>query len=129
VFLHQLRHVEPRQSDDDVQVGLLVDAEVALAGGDTLNQVINSDHVGARSRLDPLATANTTNAGGLTGAVRQVDGATHHLIRLERIHTKTNSHLDVASCSFGDVSLAKFTASNPTSCQGAGTSIVVASPR
>jgi hypothetical protein len=165
VVLGQLLLVERGLADHEVQVGLLVDAEVDLAALDVLHglgrvggdgaglgvrhQAARAQHAGdaadlghlvgggdrasksrkppwifsmrsspptcrrrRRWRPRPSPTANTDDAGGLTGAVRQVDGAAHHLVRLARVDAQRMATSTVASCFFEEVSLASFTASS-----------------
>nr|AHE14889.1 hypothetical protein asmbl_12 [uncultured bacterium] len=148
VVLHQLGLVEGGLADHQVQVGLLVDAEVDLpaldvvdglgdVGGhgaglrvrhqatgaedagdaahlghlvrrrdrgvevqeaalDPLDQVVGADDVGAGGLgLGGLVTGREhDDAGGLAGAVRQVDGAADHLVGLARVDAQPDRDLD-----------------------------------
>ncbi|MPM50139.1 hypothetical protein SDC9_96874 [bioreactor metagenome] len=59
-------------------------------------QVIHADDVSASSLgFFSLGTLGEhSHAGGLAGAVRQHDGATHHLVRLLGIHAELHSNVD-----------------------------------
>src|SRR4051812_9845686 len=148
VVLDQLGLVEGRLADHQVQVGLLVDAEVDLpaldvvdglgdvgrhgaglrvrhqatgaedAGDpadlghlvrrrdrsvevqettlDALDQVVGAHDVGAGGLgLSSLvAGREDDDAGGLAGAVGQIDRAADHLVGLARVDTQAHGHLD-----------------------------------
>src|SRR4051812_7935829 len=150
VVLHQLGVVERRLADDEVQVRVLVDAELDLAaldvvdslgdiggdgaglgvrhettgtehaaeaadlahevrGGDDgvevqtalrhlVDELVGADDVGARgtSGLGTVTGREDQDPGGLTGAVREVHGATDHLVGLARVDTQTEGDLDGA---------------------------------
>src|SRR5690606_11046586 len=150
VVLHQLGVVEGRLADDEVQVRVLVDAELDLAaldvvdslgdvrghgaglgvrhettgtehaaeaadlahevrGGDDgvevqaalrhlVDQFVGADDVGARGTrgLGTVAGREDQDPGGLTGAVREVHGATDHLVGLARVDTRAEGDLDGA---------------------------------
>lgn len=63
---------------------------------DLLDQVVTADHVGAGGDglLGLLTDREHRHAGGLTGTVRQVDGAADHLVGLTRVDTEPDGDLD-----------------------------------
>src|SRR5699024_9695150 len=70
--------------------------EVGPAAGDPLDQLVVADLVGAGlpGGVGLRTGREDDDAGGLAGAVGQVDGATHHLIGLAGIHAQTHGDLD-----------------------------------
>ncbi len=92
-----IRHQATRAKDarDTTDLGHLVGGcdggvEIGPATLDAGDQVIAADHVGAgRFGLRRLvANGEDDHAGGLAGAVRQVDGATDHLVGLAGVDTQ-----------------------------------------
>src|SRR6476661_463568 len=148
VVLGKLDGVEGNLADDEVQVGVLVDAEVDLstldvvdglgdvgghgarlrvrhqvtrtqdlteaanlahevrggnggvevgpAGGDLFDQVVGTNEVGAGCDccLGLVARGEDQDAGRLTGAVGQVDGAADHLVSLAGVNAEAEGHLN-----------------------------------
>src|SRR5699024_12199258 len=70
--------------------------EVGPAAGDPLDQLVAADLVGAGlpGGVGLRTGREDDDAGGLAGAVGQVDGATHQLIGLAAIHAQTHGDLD-----------------------------------
>ena len=70
--------------------------EVGPAAGDLFDQVIGTNEVGAGRdcSLSLVARCEDEDAGDLTGAVRQVDGAADHLVSLTRVYTQAESNLN-----------------------------------
>ena len=70
--------------------------EVQEAALDLFDQVVAADDVGAGGLglLGLVADGEHRDADGLTGAVRQVDGAAHHLVGLTRVDAQPDGHLD-----------------------------------
>ena len=70
--------------------------EVGPAAGDLLDELVIADLVGAgrESGLGLRARREDDHAGGLAGAVGQVDGAAHHLVSLARVDAETHRDLD-----------------------------------
>ncbi|GAB4914601.1 hypothetical protein MAHJHV29_22440 [Mycobacterium avium subsp. hominissuis] len=70
--------------------------EVQEAALDLFDQVVAADDVGAGGLrlLGLLADGEHRDPGGLAGAVRQVDRAAHHLVRLARVDAEPDRHLD-----------------------------------
>src|SRR6476469_668048 len=66
--------------------------EVEPAAGDLLDQLVATDVVGAglTGGLGLVGVREHQDAGGLAGAVRQVDGAAHHLVRLAGVDAETH---------------------------------------
>ena len=77
-----------RRRDDGV--------EVEPAAGHLLEQVVGADVVGAglTGGLGLVAVGEDEDAGGLAGAVRQVDGAADHLVGLARVDAEAHGDLD-----------------------------------
>ena len=98
---HQAARAE--HSGDPADLGHLVrrgdrGVEIQEAPLDLCDQVVAADPVGAgRFRLGGLvAGSEDDDAGGLAGAVRQVDGATHHLVGLAGVNAQPERDLDRA---------------------------------
>ena len=70
--------------------------EVQEAALDFLDQIVTAHDVGAGGEglLGLLAHREHRDTGGLAGAVRQADGATHHLIGLTGINTQADRDLN-----------------------------------
>ena len=70
--------------------------EIQEATLDLLDEVVAADHVsaGGDGLLCLLADGEHRDPGGLTGAVRQADGAAHHLVGLARVHTEADRDLN-----------------------------------
>ena len=73
--------------------------EVGVAGGHLLDELVATDLVGAGSDsgLGGGARCEHDDAGGLTGAVGQDDGAAHHLVCLAGVDAELERDLDGAS--------------------------------
>src|SRR5689334_16380805 len=70
--------------------------EVQEAALDALDYVVGADEVGARGAglLGPVAGREDEYAGGLAGAVGQVDRAADHLVLLARVDAEPQGYLD-----------------------------------
>src|SRR5690606_36023370 len=70
--------------------------EVGPTAGDLLDQLGAADLVGAGSdgRLSSRAVGEHDDAGGLAGAVREHDGAAHHLVGLAGVDGELECDLD-----------------------------------
>ncbi|MGX1302683.1 hypothetical protein RKD35_004171 [Streptomyces albogriseolus] len=81
---------EVRGGDDGV--------EVQTALRHLVDQLVGADDVGARGTrgLGTVTGREDQDPGGLTGAVREVHGATDHLVGLTRVDTQTEGDLDGA---------------------------------
>ena len=99
----RVRHQATRAEDagDAADLGHLIGGrdrgvEVQEAALDPLDQVVAADLVGAcgLGLLGLVADGEHGDAGGLTGAVRQVDGAAHHLVGLAGVDAEPDGDLD-----------------------------------
>ncbi len=70
--------------------------EVEAALGDLVDQLVGADDVGTGGArlLGTVTGREDQDPGGLTGAVREVDGAADHLVGLARVDAQTQGDLD-----------------------------------
>ena len=89
--------------------------EVEAALGDLVDQLVAADDVGAGGAglLGAVAGREDQDAGGLAGAVREVDGAADHLVGLAGVDAQAQGDLDGGvELRRAEVSLASRTASS-----------------